>query len=93
MRTGLGARFRAFTPKAPIGVFILMRGELPNLERPEEVPIPNVGPSLLYPVSQAPFRNASVEPVSKRCLRIMSRSAMMAFRSRIQNSTHYKRQA
>lgn len=41
-----------------------MRGELPNLKRPEEVPIPNVGPSLSYPVSQAPFRNASVGPVS-----------------------------
>jgi hypothetical protein len=50
--------------ESPNRVFILMRGELPNLRRPVEVPIPNVGPSLSYPVSQAPFRNASVGPVS-----------------------------
>ena len=50
--------------ESPNRVFILMRGELPNLKRPTEVPIPNVGPSLSYPVSQAPFRNASVGPVS-----------------------------
>src|ERR1700730_3258585 len=50
--------------ESPNRVFILMRGELPNLKRPEEVPIPNVGPSLSYPLSQAPFLNASVGPVA-----------------------------
>jgi len=50
--------------ESPNRVFVLMRGELPKLERPEEVPSPSVGPSLSFPVSQTPFRNASVGPVS-----------------------------
>ncbi|MBI3047478.1 MAG: hypothetical protein HYY76_04125 [Acidobacteria bacterium] len=50
--------------ESPNRVFVLMRGELPALERPEEVPYPNVGPSLSFPVSQTPFRNASVGPVA-----------------------------
>lgn len=50
--------------ESPDRVFILMRGELPALERPEEVPYPDVGPSLSFPVSQTPFRNASVGPIT-----------------------------
>jgi len=50
--------------ETPNRVFILQRGELPNLERPVEVPYPNVGPSISFPVTQTPFRNASVGPVS-----------------------------
>ena len=50
--------------ESPNRIFILQRGELPLLERPTEVPIPQFGPSLSYPVSQTPFRNASVGPVS-----------------------------
>jgi DNA-binding beta-propeller fold protein YncE len=50
--------------ESPDRVFVLMRGELPALDRPEEVPYPDVGPSLSFPVSQTPFRNASVGPVS-----------------------------
>jgi len=45
-------------------VFILERGELPAMKRPEEVPYPKVGPSISFPVSQLPFRNASVGPVT-----------------------------
>ena len=45
-------------------VYLLQRGELPKLERPAEVPYPGVGPSLSFPVSQTPFRNASVGPLS-----------------------------
>jgi hypothetical protein len=41
-------------------VFFLQRGELPLLERPKEVPYPQIGPSLSFPVGQTPFRNASV---------------------------------
>lgn len=40
-------------------VFILQRGELPALSRPAETVYPQVGPSLSFPVSAAPFRNAS----------------------------------
>jgi peptidylamidoglycolate lyase len=50
--------------ESPNRVFLLQRGELPKLARPMEVPIPQFGPSLSYPVSQTPFRNASVGPVS-----------------------------
>jgi len=50
--------------ESPDRVFVLMRGELPDLERPEEVPYPEVGPSLSFPVSATPFRNASVGPIT-----------------------------
>ena len=48
----------------PNRVFILARGEIPKLTRPEEVAYPSVGPSLSFPVSQVPWRNASVGPVT-----------------------------
>jgi streptogramin lyase len=50
--------------ESPNRVFLFMRGEIPNLERPREVPYPSVGPSISFPVSQTPFRNASVGPVT-----------------------------
>jgi len=34
-------------------------GELPELKRPALTPLPNIGPSLAYPVGQVPFRHAS----------------------------------
>jgi hypothetical protein len=48
----------------PNRVFILERGEIPNLKRPEEIPYPSVGPSISFPVAQVPWRNASVGPVT-----------------------------
>ena len=50
--------------ESPNRVFILQRGELPLLERPEAVVYPTVGPSLSFPVAAVPFRNASVGPIS-----------------------------
>jgi hypothetical protein len=50
--------------ETPNRVFLLQRGELPNLERPEEKTYPNVGPSISFPVTQTPWRNASVGPVA-----------------------------
>jgi len=50
--------------ESPDRVFLLMRGELPALERPQEVPYPDIGPSLSFPVSATPFRNASVGPIT-----------------------------
>src|SRR5688500_4390141 len=38
--------------ESPNRVFILMRGELPLLDRPVEVPYPNIGPSISFPVSR-----------------------------------------
>lgn len=40
-------------------VFAVQLGELPELKRPELVPLPNIGPSLAFPVGQVPFRHAS----------------------------------
>ena len=45
--------------ESPNRVFMLQRGELPKLERPAPRAFPEVGPSLSFPVGQAPFRNAS----------------------------------
>ena len=50
--------------ESPNRVFVLERGEIPNLKRPEEVPYPSVGPSISFPVAQVPWRNASVGPVT-----------------------------
>jgi hypothetical protein len=50
--------------ESPNRVFILRRGEIPNLTRPNEIAYPEVGPGLSFPVSQLPFRNASVGPVT-----------------------------
>jgi DNA-binding beta-propeller fold protein YncE len=50
--------------ESPNRVFILERGEIPNLKRPEEIPYPSVGPSISFPVAQVPWRNASVGPVT-----------------------------
>lgn len=50
--------------ESPNRVFLFQRGELPNLRRPQGRAIPEFGPSLTFPVGQAPFRNASQGPVS-----------------------------
>ena len=45
--------------ESPNRVFIFQRGELPKLTRPQAKAFPEIGPSLSFPVGQAPFRNAS----------------------------------
>lgn len=45
--------------ESPNRVFILQRGELPELKRPAPVAVPQFGPSLAFPTGQVPFRNAS----------------------------------
>ena len=45
--------------ESPNRVFILQRGELPELKRPAPAPVPQFGPSLAFPTGQVPFRNAS----------------------------------
>src|SRR5262249_39547378 len=44
----------------PNGIFVAMRGELPVLQRPATVAIPQFGPSLSFPIMGLPFRNSSV---------------------------------
>lgn len=48
----------------PNRVFVFERGELPALQRPKNSAIPEFGPSLSFPVTHAPFRNASIGPVA-----------------------------
>ena len=44
----------------PNRVFILQRGELPVVKRPRDViPLPQIGPSIAFPISQYPIRNGS----------------------------------
>ena len=50
--------------ESPNRVYVVQRGELPEMQRPAARPIPQVGPSLSFPVGQAPFRNASQGPAS-----------------------------
>jgi DNA-binding beta-propeller fold protein YncE len=45
--------------ESPDRVFIVQRGELPKLNRPQQKAFPDVGPSISFPVGQAPWRNAS----------------------------------
>ena len=44
----------------PNRVFLLFRGELPNIPRPQIKLVPDFGPSLQYPIGRLPFRDATV---------------------------------
>ena len=46
--------------ESPDRVFVLHRGELPNIDAPEPQVYPEAGPALSFPVRQLPWRNASV---------------------------------
>jgi hypothetical protein len=50
--------------ESPNRVFMVQRGELPAMQRPNARAVPEIGPSLSFPVGQAPFRNASQGPAS-----------------------------
>ena len=44
----------------PNRVFLLFRGELPNIKRPDAKLIPEFGPSLIFPIGRLPWRDATV---------------------------------
>jgi len=44
----------------PNRVFLIFRGELPNIKRPETRLIPEFGPSLQFPIGRLPWRDATV---------------------------------
>ncbi|HTB17804.1 MAG TPA: hypothetical protein VK708_06785, partial [Bryobacteraceae bacterium] len=44
----------------PNRVFLLFRGELPNIPRPATKLIPEFGPSLQFPIGRLPWRDATV---------------------------------
>jgi DNA-binding beta-propeller fold protein YncE len=50
--------------ESPNRVYMVQRGELPAMPRPSARAVPDIGPSLSFPVGQAPFRNASQGPAS-----------------------------
>jgi len=40
-------------------VFILQRGELPNLQRPKTIQLPQLGPNIEFPIGRLPWRDAT----------------------------------
>ena len=46
--------------ESPDRIYVLQRGELPQLDRPATRRLPDVGPSLTFPVFRLPFRDATV---------------------------------
>ena len=44
--------------ESPNRVFILQRGELPNIERPKRIALPQLGPSIEFPIGRLPWRDA-----------------------------------
>src|SRR5260370_21801694 len=46
--------------ESPNRVFMLYRGELPNLKRPPSKLLPEFGPSIQFPIGRLPWRDATV---------------------------------
>jgi hypothetical protein len=42
----------------PDRVFIFQRGQLPNIKRPKEIDLPQLGPSMTFPIGRLPYRDA-----------------------------------
>ena len=47
--------------ESPNRIFLLFRGELPNIPRPQTKLIPEFGPSLQFPIGRLPWRDATKE--------------------------------
>jgi hypothetical protein len=46
--------------ESPNRIFLVFRGELPNIKRPETKLVPEFGPSLQFPIGRLPWRDATV---------------------------------
>src|SRR5207253_4850618 len=46
--------------ESPNRVFMLFRGELPNIKRPETRLLKDFGPSITFPIGRLPWRDATV---------------------------------
>lgn len=53
---GAGQSVFAETPNR---VFVLQRGLLPNLQRPRAIKLPQLGPSIEFPIGRLPWRDAT----------------------------------
>lgn len=49
----------AIFPESPDRVFVLVRGEIPVMERPEIKLRPEIGPSISFPINRVPWRDAT----------------------------------
>jgi DNA-binding beta-propeller fold protein YncE len=45
--------------ESPDRVFVVQRGELPNIERPETRKLTDIGPSISFPIGRLPWRDAT----------------------------------
>jgi NHL repeat len=45
--------------ESPDRIYVLQRGELPNIKRPESVLLKELGPSLSFPIGRLPWRDAT----------------------------------
>ncbi len=45
--------------ESPNRVFVLQRGELPNIERPKQIKLAQLGPSIEFPIGRLPWRDAT----------------------------------
>ena len=45
--------------ESPDRIYVLQRGELPNVERPVRKPLFDVGPSVYFPIGRLPWRDAT----------------------------------
>src|SRR5439155_20741063 len=45
--------------ESPNRVFVLQRGELPQLERPKQIKLPQLGPNIEFPIGRLPWRDAT----------------------------------
>ena len=50
--------------ESPNRVFMINKGQIPELKRPAQQPVPQFGPSLAFPISGVPFRHGSQSPVA-----------------------------
>ena len=46
--------------ESPNRVYMLFRGELPSIKAPKPVMLPQLGPSLSFPIGRLPWRDATV---------------------------------
>ena len=46
--------------ESPDRIYLIFRGELPNIKRPATKLLPEFGPSVQFPIGRLPFRDATV---------------------------------
>jgi peptidylamidoglycolate lyase len=45
--------------ESPDRIYVLQRGELPNMQRPQAQRLPQIGPSIEFPIGRLPWRDAT----------------------------------